>query len=215
MCASPGSKTSQLIEALHAEEGETGMPPSGVVVANDANVDRAYMLVHQMRRLDSPSLIVTTHKAQHFPTLFYSPGGDAPRLPDEETRQHRFDRILCDAPCSGDGTTRKSPNLYHKWTPTSGATLHPLQLSIAFKGVALLDVRRPASTPGKGGRAPHSLWSCAGGRLHGVLDVLAEPDGERGRRRAAAARLVRGAGGGGRGENRAHGTWVLAVAACP
>ena len=34
MCAAPGSKTTQLIEALHAEEGTL---PTGFVVANDAD----------------------------------------------------------------------------------------------------------------------------------------------------------------------------------
>ena len=46
MCAAPGSKTSQIIEALHidAKEGEV---PTGFCVANDANNQRCYMLVHQ------------------------------------------------------------------------------------------------------------------------------------------------------------------------
>ena len=34
MCAAPGSKTTQLIEALHMEEGTL---PTGLVVANDAD----------------------------------------------------------------------------------------------------------------------------------------------------------------------------------
>ena len=48
MCAAPGSKTAQIIEALHAEEGSI---PSGLVVANDADNSRCYMLVHQAKRL--------------------------------------------------------------------------------------------------------------------------------------------------------------------
>jgi 16S rRNA C967 or C1407 C5-methylase (RsmB/RsmF family) len=35
MCAAPGSKTTQLIEALHMEE--EGVLPTGFVVANDAD----------------------------------------------------------------------------------------------------------------------------------------------------------------------------------
>jgi tRNA (cytosine34-C5)-methyltransferase len=51
MCAAPGSKTSQLLEivgkSLHDTEAQMGPnpPPLGVVVANDADTDRAYMLV--------------------------------------------------------------------------------------------------------------------------------------------------------------------------
>ena len=48
MCAAPGSKTAQIIEALHAEEGSM---PSGLVVANDADNSHCYMLVHQAKRL--------------------------------------------------------------------------------------------------------------------------------------------------------------------
>jgi 16S rRNA C967 or C1407 C5-methylase (RsmB/RsmF family) len=49
MCAAPGSKTSQLLESLHAEENLTGETPTGMVVANDVDLKRAYMLVHQVR----------------------------------------------------------------------------------------------------------------------------------------------------------------------
>ena len=40
----------------------------------------------------------------------------------------RFDRILCDVPCSGDGTLRKSPDIWRRWTATNGNGLHPLQV---------------------------------------------------------------------------------------
>ena len=46
MCAAPGSKTAQLIEALHAVEDAL---PEGIVVANDCDNARCYMLVHQVR----------------------------------------------------------------------------------------------------------------------------------------------------------------------
>jgi tRNA (cytosine34-C5)-methyltransferase len=67
MCAAPGSKTAQLIEALHA----TGDPvPTGVVVANDIDNKRCYMLVRQaMRRMPSPCVLVVNQNAQVFPTL--------------------------------------------------------------------------------------------------------------------------------------------------
>lgn len=40
------------------------------------------------------------------------------------TEQIRFDRILADVPCSGDGTLRKSPELWSKWNTRFGAGLH-------------------------------------------------------------------------------------------
>lgn len=63
MCAAPGSKTSQIIEALHADAPE-GKVPEGFCVANDANNRRCYMLVHQAKRLNSPCCMVVNHDAQ-------------------------------------------------------------------------------------------------------------------------------------------------------
>ncbi len=45
MCAAPGSKTFQLLEALHA----TSATPPGLVVANDADAQRCNLLTHQAR----------------------------------------------------------------------------------------------------------------------------------------------------------------------
>lgn len=86
MCAAPGSKTAQLIEAIHAEEGvvpkgKSAFAPtyfvialsldfvSGLVVANDADNARCYMLVHQAKRLQSPNCIITNHDASCMPNL--------------------------------------------------------------------------------------------------------------------------------------------------
>lgn len=71
MCAAPGSKTAQLLEFLHADDSAPQPMPSGVVVANDANNKRCYMLVHQAKRLNSPCLMVTNHDASVYPMLYY------------------------------------------------------------------------------------------------------------------------------------------------
>lgn len=128
MCAAPGSKTSQLLEtvtrSLNWPEGSQGL-----VVANDSDTDRAYMLMHQCRRLNSPLLIVTTHQGQMFPKI----SGDS-----KIKKDGYFDRVLCDVPCSGDGTLRKNPAIWGKWSTSSALALHPLQLIIAQRGVQLL-----------------------------------------------------------------------------
>ena len=43
----------------------------GVVVANDADNKRCYMLIHQAKRLKSPCFMVTNHDASVFPMLYY------------------------------------------------------------------------------------------------------------------------------------------------
>lgn len=66
MCASPGSKTAQILEFLHAKEDPV---PSGYVVANDIDNKRCYMLVHQAKRLNSPCVAVINHDSAILPNL--------------------------------------------------------------------------------------------------------------------------------------------------
>ena len=43
-------------------------------------------------------------------------------------------------PCSGDGTIRKAPDIWAKWTPGGANSLHPLQLQIAMHACRMLKV---------------------------------------------------------------------------
>ncbi|KAJ2507423.1 tRNA (cytosine-5-)-methyltransferase ncl1, partial [Coemansia sp. RSA 2052] len=126
MCAAPGSKTAQLIEALHTD-AEPGQPPAGLVVANDADYKRACLLVHQTNRLNSPNVVVTNHSGERFPNI-YRPGREIVQ----------FDRILCDVPCSGDGTTRKNVRVWEKWRPDDAHALNPIQCKILQRAAYLL-----------------------------------------------------------------------------
>lgn len=84
MCAAPGSKTAQLLEILHSDEGSI---PTGYVIANDIDNKRCYMLVHQAKRLNSPCMAVINHDSAILPNMLQS-------LPDGSTQQVRF--IKCD-----------------------------------------------------------------------------------------------------------------------
>ncbi|SCU83554.1 LAME_0C05600g1_1 [Lachancea meyersii CBS 8951] len=137
MCAAPGSKTAQMIEALHANDDE----PTGFVVANDADHRRSHMLVHQLKRLNSANLVVVNHDAQFFPRI----------KTDKDSNQFlKFDRVLCDVPCSGDGTMRKNVNVWRDWCTGSGLGLHTVQLNILKRGLNLLK---------KGGKLVYSTCS--------------------------------------------------------
>jgi len=59
------------------------------------------------------NLIVTNHEAQHFPGCRLNRNYE--RMEDHNIGQLLFDRVLCDVPCSGDGTLRKAPDLWRKW----------------------------------------------------------------------------------------------------
>ena len=137
MCAAPGSKMSQLLEFVHAKCGSNGVPP-GIVLANDADQDRCKMLIHQMKRLSSPSLLVLNHDAEKLPMLWMAaPEDTAAEHKKQRPIPFRFDRVLADVPCSGDGTMRKNVDVWRKWTPGQGAGLHTLQTRILTRGVEL------------------------------------------------------------------------------
>jgi 16S rRNA C967 or C1407 C5-methylase (RsmB/RsmF family) len=172
MCAAPGSKTGQLLEALQTAElecDETGKPlqPRGVVIANEVESRRAYLLSSQTDRVGSPGLIVVTHDARRFPdlsTLTWTGkrGEDAGISPEMEGRIYGrpelggvptpdgtgitgpktdgtfFDKVLADVPCSGDGTARKNVSVWKQFQITMGMNLHPLQLQIACRGLQVL-----------------------------------------------------------------------------
>lgn len=42
----------------------------------------------------------------------------------ESTKPLKYDRILCDVPCSGDATLRKNPDIWLKWSTGNGNNLH-------------------------------------------------------------------------------------------
>ena len=169
MCAAPGSKTGQLLEAQRASSMVTGIPPTGFIIANDADAQRAYMLTHQVKRIGSAGMMITTHMGQYFPDLTNWDDGKAahaalkkvskiansssssssstssnssntPALPAPRYAPGTFDRVLCDVPCSGDGTLRKNAEIWKSWSLSSGIQLHPLQVQIAMRGIALLKV---------------------------------------------------------------------------
>lgn len=128
LCAAPGSKTQQILEMLK----------SGVVIANDANPQRALMLVNQTSHAPTSNLVVTSYLAQQFP------------IPKIAGKSVQFDRILCDVPCSSDGTLvrnfllnksqRKSPEIWATWSPQYAMSLHSLQLAILARAVKLLKI---------------------------------------------------------------------------
>lgn len=76
LCASPGGKCSHL-----AQEMEN----SGLIVANEPSMKRHAPLGHTLDRLGVLNALVTAYPAQEFPLAM------------------RFDRVLADVPCSGEG----------------------------------------------------------------------------------------------------------------
>ncbi|XP_012469817.2 uncharacterized protein LOC105787805 isoform X1 [Gossypium raimondii] len=153
VCAAPGSKTFQLLEIIH-HSAKGRFLPDGMVLANDLDVQRCNLLIHQTKRMCTANLIVTNHEGQHFPGCRshknISNGSDTTNNLEQSIPQLLFDRVLCDVPCSGDGTLRKAPDIWRKWNGGMGNGLHCLQIHIAMRGLSLLKV---------GGRMVYSTCS--------------------------------------------------------
>lgn len=138
MCAAPGSKTAQLLEYLNNDPTKSEEPKlidsvfnDGMVVANDVDNKRCYMLVHQSSRLNSPNCIIINQDAARIYNM---------KIAGQDGHQSiiKFDRILCDVPCSGDGTLRKNPDVWKKWTVGNANNFHGMQCKILKRGIELL-----------------------------------------------------------------------------
>ena len=126
LCAAPGSKTVLLLARLAAaaaasDRGRGGGVLAGCVVANDVNLMRCRRLRERLARCAAPGALLVCHAAQRMPG-----------------RAGSYERVLCDVPCSGDGTLRKNPDIWDSWQPRAAASMHPLQLAILTRGLQLL-----------------------------------------------------------------------------
>lgn len=81
LCAAPGGKTVQMAMALQG---------TGMVVANEAQISRLSSLRVMLDRMGLSNVAITNYDGRCIPLA-----------------NHSFDRVLVDAPCSGEGTIRK------------------------------------------------------------------------------------------------------------
>ncbi|PHH54173.1 Multisite-specific tRNA:(cytosine-C(5))-methyltransferase trm4b [Ceratocystis fimbriata CBS 114723] len=142
-----GTETEEEANAdLSADPSDQGRA-TGLIVANDMDYKRCHMLVHQLKRFSSANLLVTNHDASAFPSI---------RLPDSYSDRPgkrsylKFDRILADVPCTGDGTLRKNMTMWRSWTPNNALGLHIVQVRILVRALQMLKV---------GGRVVYSTCS--------------------------------------------------------
>lgn len=91
LCAAPGGKSTQLAAAM---EGK------GLLVSNEIHPARAKILASNMERMGVPNALVTNEPPQRL----------APHFPSF------FDRIVVDAPCSGEGMFRKEEQAVIQWS---------------------------------------------------------------------------------------------------
>ena len=116
LCASPGSKTTQ---------ASSLMKNSGTIIANDKDIGRIKILSANLEKNSCMNLIVTRH--------------DAVQLCEKLKRTRiKFDKILLDLPCSGEGTIRSSPKTFLMWNIKMIEKLSRMQRKIASSAIDLL-----------------------------------------------------------------------------
>lgn len=95
LCASPGSKTTQIAAKMQNK---------GTLIANDLKMDRIAILASNLEKAGVSNGIITRNDSIDLCSKF-------------QKNQIKFDRILLDAPCSGEGTLRSSPKTFQMWNP--------------------------------------------------------------------------------------------------
>ena len=90
LCAAPGGKSTAMLSVL---------PEGSTLVSNEPIPNRAQILLENISKWRAPNCIVTNNYPRDF-----------------RKAKARFDLILCDVPCSGEGMFRKDPATIGEWS---------------------------------------------------------------------------------------------------
>ena len=113
LCAAPGGKSTELAARLQGK---------GLLVSNDISASRCKPLLRNLERFGFTNTFVCSQSPQDL----------AERFPAY------FDKILIDAPCSGEGMFRKDPSLINNWNADSNDTYSSLQKEIVHSALHML-----------------------------------------------------------------------------
>lgn len=90
LCAAPGGKSTAM---------RTVLPEGSILVSNEPIANRAQILLENITKWGWPNCIVTNNYPRDF-----------------RKAKTKFDIILCDVPCSGEGMFRKDPATIGEWS---------------------------------------------------------------------------------------------------
>ena len=113
LCAAPGGKSTQIAGAMKGE---------GMLICNEIIPNRAKILSENIERMGIENAIVTNADSA---TL-------AEKFPEY------FDRIMVDAPCSGEGMFRKNTDACDEWSPQNVEICADRQLEILENAARML-----------------------------------------------------------------------------
>ena len=115
LCAAPGGKSTQIAGRLAGR---------GFLLANEIVPGRAKLLSSALERFGAANCAVTNASPEAFKWL-----------------EGAFDRVLADAPCSGEGMFRKDPDAVKEWSPEHTR-------ACAARQKLILDAAAPLVRPG-------------------------------------------------------------------
>ncbi len=116
LCAAPGSKTTELAAMLENQ---------GTIIANDVRIDRLTALNSNLERCGVTNIIVTRMNGITLCKKLAKSG-------------FLFDKILVDAPCSGEGTIRSSQETLRMWNLNMIRGLAALQKKLVAVAIECL-----------------------------------------------------------------------------
>lgn len=118
LCASPGSKTTQTASEMNN---------TGLIIANEKSLGRIKILASNLERCGVTNTIITR--------------GDGIKLCENFLKEKiKFDKILVDAPCSGEGTLRSTPATYKMWNINTINALSKLQKKMFAAAFEILKI---------------------------------------------------------------------------
>lgn len=113
LCAAPGGKSTELAAKLKGE---------GILVSNDISHSRARALLKNLELFGVKNAIVLSESPERL----------------SEKLEEYFDKILIDAPCSGEGMFRKDPAIMKTWEAQGVEPYSKLQKQILDSAVKML-----------------------------------------------------------------------------
>jgi tRNA (cytosine49-C5)-methyltransferase len=116
LCASPGSKTTQMAAMMNN---------SGLLIANEVKIGRIKILAANTERCGVMNMIITRKDGIALCKRF-------------KQENIFFDKILLDAPCSGEGTIRSTSRTLETWNIKTIENLSKLQKSLIASAIEIL-----------------------------------------------------------------------------
>ena len=160
LCAAPGSKTTQMAAM---------MKNKGTIIANDANIGRIKILASNLERCGATNTIITRNDGVNLCRKIAESNKKGVVSVRGTLVPLIFNKILVDAPCSGEGTIRSTPKTLLMWNPNTIKSLSKLQKKLLESAIEILKV---------GGEVVYSTCTHAPEENEEVLDYILEKFGK-------------------------------------